>query len=133
MRQPLDIPSQAFRDDVVVLNAHGARYSGGRWVIGAKTRHDGDLLGEPRTAGGPEHATNAATKWIRDHCASEGLEVFRVDNLNDQYPEDERPQFTLIRFFVDRAMGTAPEGWSPQPPAAGDTEGQDQKARGEAA
>ncbi|UGY91303.1 tyrosine-type recombinase/integrase [Streptomyces gobiensis] len=136
VRQRLEIPSDAFRDDVAVIYAHGARYSGSRWSIGVKTRHDGDLLGEIRTTGrGPEHATNAAIKWIRDHCASAGFEVFRVDNLHDQYPEEERPCFTLVRFFIDRATGTGLEGWSPRPPAPDDTEAheQDQKSRGKAA
>ncbi|MGP3947516.1 hypothetical protein [Streptomyces sp. 7N604] len=47
-----------------------------------------------------------------------------MDNLNNEYSEDQRPHFTLIRFFIDRAAGTGLEGWGPQPPAPGsDTRG----------
>lgn len=117
VRQSLDIPSDAFRDDVAVIYAHGTRYSGSHWAIGARTRHDGDLLGEFRTTGrGPEHAAHAATKWIRNHCESAGFKVFRVDNLHEQYPEDQRPHFTLMRFFIDHVASTGLEGWGPSRP-----------------
>ncbi|WP_406306757.1 hypothetical protein OHA61_37100 [Streptomyces sp. NBC_00885] len=82
---------------MAVLFAHGTR-GGDTWAIGAQIRPDGDLLGEITAVGrGQEHASDAALTWIRSHCASNGFEILRVENFNDQYPEAQRPYFALVR------------------------------------
>lgn len=116
----LAVPDDAFQRDVAVIFAHGTRRTGDTWAVGARTRSDGDLVGEIRTVGGgQEHAANAALKWIREHCASNGFEVLRVENLNDQYSEDQRPHAALIRFLITRPSAPEVSEWglpkSPQP------------------
>ncbi|MET7718572.1 hypothetical protein [Streptomyces sp. NPDC005407] len=114
VHRALDIPDDAFQGDVAVIFAHGARHTGNTWVVGAQTGPDSPMLGEIRTVGrGQEHAANAALKWIRDHCASQGLEVLRIENLNDEYPEDQRKDFALLRFFIARAEGPDVSQWGP--------------------
>ncbi|MGP8301959.1 tyrosine-type recombinase/integrase [Streptomyces inhibens] len=112
VHRALDISDDVFQGDVAVIFAHGARCTGNTWVIGAQTRPGSPLLGEIRTVGrGQEHAGNAALKWIRDHCASQGLEILRIENLNDQYPEDQREHFALLRFFIARPEGPDISEW----------------------
>jgi AcrR family transcriptional regulator len=63
-----------------------------------------------------------APEGIREHCASKGLEVVRVENLNDQHPEDRRPGFSLVRFMIARPEAPDTDEWTlPQglPPGSG--------------
>ena len=114
----LKIPDDIFHRDIAVIYAHGASHSG-VWAITAKTTAAGEALGEIRAKGRtPEHAAEAARRWIEDHCANNGLKIARAENLNDEFPEDQRPYFTLTRFLIDRATGADADGWAPpQQPA----------------
>ncbi|WP_330340196.1 tyrosine-type recombinase/integrase [Streptomyces sp. NBC_00557] len=112
IHSPLVIPDDAWHGDVATIFAHGALQTGSTWAIGAQTRPGTDLLGEIRTKGhGQEHAANAALEWIRMHCASNGLELVRVENLNERYPEDQRPYFSLLRFMIARSEAPGIDGW----------------------
>lgn len=89
-----------------------------------RRRAKSPLLGEIHTVGrGQEHAADAALKWIRGHCASQGLEILRVEDLNDQYPEDQRPHFAWLRFFITRPERPDVSQWgvpaSPSPRSGG--------------
>lgn len=113
VRAPLEIPETAWQGDLAVLFAHGARQSGDTWAVGAQPRPDSDLVGLVTLAGrGQEDAANAAVKWIRDHCAANDLELVRVENFNDRYPEEQRSDFSLTRFTVSRSQAPGPEGWA---------------------
>lgn len=120
---PLGIPEAAWQGDLAVLFAHGARQSGDTWAVGTQTQPDSDLLGLIELAGrGQEDAANASVKWIRDHCAANGLELVRVENFNDRYPEEQRTNFSLTRFTIARSEAPPVDGWAlPQslPPTAG--------------
>ncbi|MEV0476209.1 hypothetical protein [Streptomyces prunicolor] len=71
-----------------------------------------ELLGTVTLVGrGQEDAANAAVRWIRDHCAANDLELVRVENFNDRYTEEQRPDFSLTRFTVGRAEDPGPDGW----------------------
>jgi integrase len=110
---PLELPDTAWQDGLAVIFAHGARQSGQTWAIGAQTRPDTDLLGMVELTGrGQDDAANAAIRWIRDHCAANDLELVRVENFNDRYPEEQRPDFSLTRFTVGRAEEPGRDGWS---------------------
>lgn len=112
VHRPLAIPDGAFRSDVAVVFVFGTRYDGSRWALGAQEGPRAELLGEIKAGGrSPEDAANAAVKWIRDHCASSGLELLRVENYNDRYPEDQRPYFSLVRFMVARPEVPDIDGW----------------------
>jgi len=114
----LKIPDDIFHRDIAVIYAHGASHSG-VWAIMAKTTAAGEALGEIRAKGRtPEHAAEAARRWIEDHCANNGLKIARAENLNDEFPEDQRPYFTLTRFLIDRTTGADTADWAPpQQPA----------------
>ncbi|MFI0769454.1 tyrosine-type recombinase/integrase [Streptomyces sp. NPDC021218] len=114
VQQELEIPKEAFQGDVAVIFAHGARDTGNTWVVATQTGPQRPLLGGIRTVGrGQEHAADAALKWVRDHCADRELEILRIQNLNDQYPEDQRPHFALLRFFIARPDGPDVSQWGP--------------------
>ncbi|WJV48859.1 site-specific integrase [Streptomyces flavofungini] len=117
-QQRLKVPEEAFRDDVAVLYVHGSRYTGGKWSVGAKLRHDGDVLGEIRAVSkGPDQTSDAAIKWISEHCASNSYEVLRVEDHSNQYSEEQRPYFALLRFFIARPAGRDVENFvRPQRP-----------------
>ncbi len=122
VRHLLEIPEAAWQGDIAVFFAHGARQPGGTWAVGAQTQPDSDLLGMITLAGrGQDDAANAAVKWIRDHCAANELELARVENFNDRYPEEQRPDFSLTRFTVARSESAGLDGWALRtglPPAA---------------
>ncbi len=99
VRTPLEIPETAWRNDIALYFAHGARQSGDNWAVGAQSRPDSDLLGMIALASrGQDDAANAAVKWIRDHCAANDLDLVRVENFNHRYPEEQRADFSLTRF-----------------------------------
>ncbi|MEV0264926.1 hypothetical protein AB0I49_26785 [Streptomyces sp. NPDC050617] len=61
-------------------------------------------------------------KWIRDYCTSHDLELVQVENFNDQYPEEQRMDFSLTRFTIARSESPDLGGWTlPRglPPATG--------------
>ncbi|MEU9965449.1 tyrosine-type recombinase/integrase [Streptomyces malaysiensis] len=121
VRTPLVIPESAWQGDIAVFFAHGAQRSGDRWTIGAQTQPDSDVLGMITLAGrGQDDAANAAVKWIRDHCTANNLELVRVENFSDRYPEEQRAVFSLTRFTIVRAECPDLDGWAPltgPPPA----------------
>jgi hypothetical protein len=86
---------------------------------------DSDLIGVITLAGrGQDDAANAAVKWIRDHCAANDLELVRVENFNDRYPEELRADFSLTRFTIARSESPDLDGWelpTGLPPAASRT------------
>ena len=51
-------------------------------------------------------------KWIRDHCAANELQLVRVENINDSYPEVQRAEFSLTRFTVARSEYPSVDGWA---------------------
>jgi hypothetical protein len=113
VRTPLVILEAAWRNDIAVFYAHGARQSGDTWAIGAQTQPGSDLLGMITLTGrGQEDAANAAMKWIRDHCAADDLELVRVENFNDHYPEEQRAAFSLTRFTIARSEPPGVDGWT---------------------
>ncbi|MGW0542272.1 tyrosine-type recombinase/integrase [Streptomyces griseoincarnatus] len=122
VRTLLTIPETAWRNDIAVFFAHGARQSGDTWAVGAQAQPDSDLLGMITLAGrGQDDAANAAVKWIRDHCAANDLELVRVENFNDRYPEDQRADFSLTRFTIARSESPVLDVWALPtglPPAA---------------
>ncbi|MFE2034238.1 tyrosine-type recombinase/integrase [Streptomyces scopuliridis] len=122
VRTPLSIPETAWRNDIAVFFAHGARQSGDTWAVGAQAQPDSALLGMITLAGrGQDDAANAAVKWIRDHCTTNDLELVRVENFNDRYPEEQRSDFSLTRFTVARSESPGVDGWALPtglPPAA---------------
>ncbi|MEU7639542.1 hypothetical protein AB0C11_26190 [Streptomyces sp. NPDC039016] len=122
LRTPLAIPERAWQNDIAVFFAHGARQSRGTWVIGAQTQPDADLLGViTLTDRGQDDAANAAVKWVRDHGTANDLELVRVENFNDRYPEEQRSDFSLTRFTVARSETPSVDGWALPtglPPAA---------------
>ncbi|AJC58541.1 site-specific integrase [Streptomyces sp. 769] len=122
VRVPLEIPKSAWQADMAVLVTHGVRQSGNTWAVGAQTQPDSDLLGMITLAGrGQDDAANAAVKWVRDHGAANGLELVRVENFNDRYPEEQRADFSLTRFTVARSETPGVDGWALPtglPPAA---------------
>lgn len=113
VQKPLAIPETAWQGDVAVFFAHGARQSGDAWAVGAQTHPDSDLFGMVSLAArGQDDAANAAVKWIREHCAANGLELVRIENFNEQYPEDQRRHFSLLRFTVARSETPTIAGWA---------------------
>ncbi|WP_382465802.1 tyrosine-type recombinase/integrase [Streptomyces noursei] len=113
VRMPLAIPERAWQNDITVFFAHGARQPKGAWAVGAQTRPDDDLRGVIALAGrGQDDAANAAVKWVRDHCAANDLELVRVENFNDRYPEEQRSDFSLTRFTVARSETPGVGGWA---------------------
>ncbi|MFF7092822.1 tyrosine-type recombinase/integrase [Streptomyces rubradiris] len=122
VRAALAIPESAWRGDITVFFAHGARQSGNTWAVGAQTQPGSDLLGVISLTGrGQDDAANAAVKWIRDHCTANDLELVRVENFNDRYPDEQRADFSLIRLTVARSEAPGLGGWSLPtglPPAA---------------
>ncbi|MGW8554089.1 tyrosine-type recombinase/integrase [Streptomyces tubercidicus] len=125
VRTPLVIPEQVWQNDIAVFFAHGARQSEDTWAVGAQTQPDTDLLGVINLAGrGQKDAANAAVKWVRDQCAAHDLELVRVEDFNDRYPEEERAYFSLTRFTVARSESPGLGGWelpTGLPPAASRT------------
>ncbi|MFD8379033.1 tyrosine-type recombinase/integrase [Streptomyces sp. NPDC059679] len=112
VRTPLVIPEAAWQGDIAVFFAHGVRQSGDKWAVGAQPQPDSDLLGMITLAGrGQDDAANAAVKWIRDHCAANDLELVRVENFNDRYPEEQRAGFSLTRFTIARSESPDLDGW----------------------
>lgn len=119
---PLEIPDTAWQNDLAVFFAHGARQSGDTWAVGAQPQPRSDLLGMITLAGrGQDDAANAAVKWIRDHCTANDLELVRVENFNDRYPEEQRADFSLTRFTIARSESPGVDDWALPtglPPAA---------------
>ncbi|MEU3533906.1 hypothetical protein AB0E70_20270 [Streptomyces murinus] len=112
-RTPLAIPARAWQNDAAVRFAHGAGQSGDTWAVGALAQPDTDLLGMITLAGrGKDDAANAAVKWVRDHCTAHELELVRVENFNDRYPEEQRAAFSLTRFMVARSESPGVDGWA---------------------
>ncbi|MYU34581.1 tyrosine-type recombinase/integrase [Streptomyces sp. SID8358] len=122
VRTPLTIPEAAWQNDIAVFFAHGARQSGDTWAVGAQTQPASHLLGMITLTGrGQDGAANAAVKWVRDHCSASDLELVRVENFIDCYPEEQRADFSLTRFTVARSESPTVEGWALPtglPPAA---------------
>ncbi|WP_274558160.1 tyrosine-type recombinase/integrase [Streptomyces spiramyceticus] len=125
VRTPLKIPEAAWQADVAVFFAHGARRSGDAWAVGAQRQPDSDLLGMITLTGrGQGDAANAAVKWVRDHCAANDLELVRVENFNDRYPEEQQSDFSLTRFTIARSESPGLDNWALPtglPPAASRT------------
>ncbi|MCR8573118.1 site-specific integrase [Streptomyces sp. Isolate_219] len=121
----LEIPESAWQGDIAVFFAHGARQSGSTWAVGAQTQPDSDLLGMITLAGrGQDDAANAAVKWIRDHCTANELELVRVENFSNRYPEEQQADFSLTRFTIARSESPGQDGWALPtglPPAAART------------
>ncbi|MFJ2247509.1 tyrosine-type recombinase/integrase [Streptomyces sp. NPDC094461] len=112
-RTALTIPESAWKNGVAVFFAHGARQSGDTWAVGAQPQPGSDVLGVISLAGrGQDDAANAAVRWIRDHSTTNELELVRVENFNDHYPEEQRTDFSLVRFTVARTESPDAEGWS---------------------
>ncbi|MFE0255149.1 tyrosine-type recombinase/integrase [Streptomyces sp. NPDC059010] len=112
IRTPLEVPEETWQDGLAVLLAHGARQPDGTWAVGAQTRPDADLLGMVTLTGhSQDDAANAAVRWIRDHCAANNLELVRVENFNDRYSEEQRPDFSLTRFTVSRSQDPSLDTW----------------------
>ncbi|WP_030406575.1 hypothetical protein [Streptomyces albus] len=104
MRTPLSIPEAAWQNDIAVFFAHGTRQPGDTWAVGAQTQPDSELLGMIILTGrGQDDAANGAVKWVCDHCSASDLELVRVENFNDRYPEEQRADFSLTRFTVARS------------------------------
>ncbi|NEW77327.1 tyrosine-type recombinase/integrase [Streptomyces rhizosphaericus] len=137
VRAPLTIPETAWQGDIAIFFVHGARQSGDTWAVGAQTRPDSDLLGMITLAGrGQDDAANAAVKWIRDHCTANDLELVRVENFNDRYPEEQRADFSLTRFAIARSESPGLDGWALPtglPPTAARTARRTSKGRRKAA
>ncbi|GAA0935490.1 MULTISPECIES: tyrosine-type recombinase/integrase [Streptomyces violaceusniger group] len=113
VRTPLTIPERAWQGDIAVFFVHGARQSGDAWAVGAQTQPGSDLLGMITLSGrGQDDAANAAVKWIRDHCTANDLELVRVENFNDRYPEEQRAGFSLTRFTIARSESPGLDGWA---------------------
>ncbi|MFE4669975.1 hypothetical protein ACFRI7_24530 [Streptomyces sp. NPDC056716] len=51
-------------------------------------------------------------KWIRGHCAANELELVRVENFNDRYPEEQRSDYSLTRFTITRPEPPGQSGWT---------------------
>lgn len=49
---------------------------------------------------------------MRDHCAANDLELVRVENFNDRYPEKQRADFSLTRFTIARSESPDRSGWA---------------------
>lgn len=64
------------------------------------------------TGRGHDNAANAALRRIRDHCAENDVELVRVENFNDHYPEEQRSDFSLTRFSVGRPQDPGPDSWA---------------------
>ncbi|MBO3682601.1 hypothetical protein [Streptomyces sp. NEAU-YJ-81] len=137
VRTPLTIPERAWQGNIAVFFARGARKSGDTWAVGAQTQPGSDLLGMITLAGrGQDDAVNAAVKWIRDHCTTHDLELVRVENFNDRYPEEQRADFSLTRFTIARSESPGVHGWvlpTGLPPAAFQTARRASKGRRQAA
>ncbi|MEU1942472.1 tyrosine-type recombinase/integrase [Streptomyces sp. NPDC020125] len=137
VRTPLVIPESAWQGDIAVFFAHGAQQSGDTWAVGAQTQPDSDRLGMITLAGrGQDDAANAAVRWIRDHCTGNNLELVRVENFNDRYPEEQRAVFSLTRFTIARSDPPGLDGWALPtglPPAAARTARRAPKGRRKAA
>ncbi|WP_369169160.1 hypothetical protein AB5J49_15165 [Streptomyces sp. R28] len=61
---------------------------------------------------GQDNAANAAVKWMRDHCTANDLELVRVENFNDRYPEEQRADFSLTRFTIARPDSPGVDDWT---------------------
>lgn len=109
---PLDLADADWRQNLTSFLAHGARQPDDTWAVGAQTRPDGELLGMVALDGrGQDDAANASVQWIRSHCTEHDLELVRVENLNDRYPEEQRPDYSLTRFTVVRNDTSGPDDW----------------------
>ncbi|MFE2179314.1 tyrosine-type recombinase/integrase [Streptomyces sp. NPDC059455] len=137
VRAPLTIPETAWQGDIAIFFVHGARHPGDTWAVGAQSQPDSDLLGMITLAGrGQDDAANAAVKWIRDHCTANDLELVRVENFNDRYPEEQRADFSLTRFTIARSESPGLDGWALPtglPPTAARTARRTSKGRRKAA
>ncbi|WP_432252145.1 hypothetical protein [Streptomyces sp. HNM1019] len=61
---------------------------------------------------GQDDSANAAVKWIRGHCTANDLELVRVENFNDRYPEEQRDEFSLTRFTIARSESPGLDVWA---------------------
>lgn len=110
---PLELPKTAWQNDLAVFFAHGARQSGDTWAVGAQPEPGSKLFGMITLSGrGQDDAANAAVKWMRDHCTANDLELVRIENFNDRYPEEQRADFSLTRFTIARAESPSAEDWT---------------------
>ncbi|GAA2351123.1 hypothetical protein [Streptomyces violaceusniger] len=75
-------------------------------------------------------------KWIRDHCTANELELVRVENFNDRYPEEQRADLSLTHFTIARSESPGLDGWALPtglPPTAARTARRTSKGRRKAA
>ncbi|OIK04492.1 hypothetical protein [Streptomyces monashensis] len=57
---------------------------------------------------GQDDAANGALKRMGDHCAAIDLELVRVKNCDDRYPEEQRADLSLTRFTIARSGPAGP-------------------------
>ncbi|MGW4884701.1 hypothetical protein [Streptomyces murinus] len=102
-----------WQSDVAVRFAHGATQSGDTCEVGAQAQPDTDPLGMITLVGrGQDDAANTSVKWVRDQRPAHELELVRVENINDRYPEEQRTDFSLTRFTAARSESPSVDGWA---------------------
>lgn len=102
VEKPLTIPADQFNaHGLVVLIAHGARYSG-RWKIAVFPADDTSIpLG--RILAAPDDRPDiTAHAWITDACAEGGLTIVQSENFYDLFSDDQRLYFSLSRYIIGR-------------------------------
>lgn len=101
IQEDINIPLDAFTNEVAVVFAHGGRY-GGAWSISLSLSADGDSLGAIFTEENPspDLAVDTAIEWISNHCARNDMKILKWENLNSQYGPSEAPYFALARLFI---------------------------------
>ncbi|WP_280422764.1 hypothetical protein [Nocardia carnea] len=106
--QTLEIPDEAYTDDVAVVVVTGGSY-GGAWVLNAISPHlppdKVEPIGSIETAQAPRRpdlALEAAHHWIRESCTQAGLALAHFKELNSAYSPAEAPFFSSGQFLIDR-------------------------------
>lgn len=106
--QPLQIPDDAYTDDIATIVVTGGSY-GGIWALHAISTHqlpdDAEAIGGIETAEAPRQpdaAFAAAHRWIQESCAEAGLVLAHFKSLNSTYSPGEAPFFCGGQFFIDR-------------------------------
>ncbi|MER7930178.1 hypothetical protein ABTY96_44930 [Streptomyces sp. NPDC096057] len=82
---------------------------------------------------GRDDAATAAVKWMRDHRAANDLELVRIENFNEQYQEDQRQHFALLRFTVARSETPSIALWASSRPSRLGSKTRQKRARSRAA
>lgn len=105
---PLNIPAEAFTEDVTTIVVTGYSY-GGTWAQSAIPTHlppnqatsIGSIVTEaaPRQ---PDRAVEAAEAWIKQECRRLGLTLVEATNLNSHYGQDEAPYCAGASFVISR-------------------------------